>query len=398
MATPSRRDLAVRSDETALSEGVDRCLVFSLGREAETDESPQETLMRLLSVDSVVSTAPSFENTIQIAASHSDPNAPLRVIGLGSCGSVFEIPGTERAFKKGASQDSIRQDYRLTNRVHDAVLATRELLEVKFDKESLPRTPKAYRLIKASQESWWNDWRHRLPEEHQATGTVYEVDRILPVPAKIRKVLTMLYFDEKNAEAIAANPENKDCLIRVYLGAKETVHNQDTLRNFMMGLDGFDEEFQEKLATEMAIGLAIIHWKAKVNAMDTEFVLGTTATKEREGLAPFQHRANFQRREIHLWMLDFDKAEEIKFTKKDVDRLLVPAFLGNDPYFPRPDVDKDLWGTFSEVYLEASEIILQSLGEKGSVLKLPERFLDGVERQIAATADWDPECDIVFGE
>lgn len=34
----------------------------------------------------------------------------------------------------------------------------------------------------------------------------------------------------------------------------------------------------------------------------------------------------------------------------DVDKKLIPAFLGNDPDYPWPDVDEDLWREFSAVY------------------------------------------------
>lgn len=35
------------------------------------------------------------------------------------------------------------------------------------------------------------------------------------------------------------------------------------------------------LAAEMGIALAVVHWQAQVDAMDTEFVLGITAPYER---------------------------------------------------------------------------------------------------------------------
>lgn len=62
-------------------------------------------------------------------------------------------------------------------------------------------------------------------------------------------------------------------------------------------------------------------------------------------------------RSTHVWVLDFDKATTIDFTANDVDKKLVPAFLGNDPYYPRPDVDEELWEEFSRVYLRASQVI-----------------------------------------
>ena len=91
-------------------------------------------------------------------------------------------------------------------------------------------------------------------------------------------------------------------------------------------------------------------------------------------------------------------AARIDFTSDDVSQQLVPAFLGNDPYYPRPDVDGELWEVFSQAYLKASRLILEARGEKREVLRLPRMFLDKVVEMIEATEGWDPEEHIVFGE
>lgn len=112
----------------------------------------------------------------------------------------------------------------------------------------------------------------------------------------------------------------------------------DSLRNFPLRLNMI-EELQlnaSALAAEMAIGLAILHWQTQVDGMDTELVLGSASQ-----------------------MLDFDRATSIELTRDDEDTKLVPAFLGNDPYYPRPDEDRELWKEFAETYLEASCCILE---------------------------------------
>ena len=81
-----------------------------------------------------------------------------------------------------------------------------------------------------------------------------------------------------------------------------------------------------------------------------------------------------------------------------MDKKLVPAFLGNDPYFPRPDVDESLWEDFSKVYLEASQRILEKKQQGKLVMSLPKRFLDKVVEMIKQNENWDPEEQIVFGE
>ena len=95
-------------------------------------------------------------------------------------------------------------------------------------------------------------------------------------------------------------------------------------------------------------------------------------------------------------MLDFDKATSIKFTKEDVDKRLVPAFLGNDPYFPRPDVDEQLWEEVSSVYLKASRLILESKKAIASVVELPQRFLRMVLETVKEHENWNAEEQIIF--
>ncbi|MCJ1244058.1 hypothetical protein MMC30_001255 [Trapelia coarctata] len=213
-------------------------------------------------------------------------------------------------------------------------------------------------------------------------------------------------------EVAINDEENKDCLVRAYLGEMETVEQQagpyDSLRNFPLRLNMIEELGLEKdaLAAEIAIGLAIIHWQAQADGMDAEFVFGSTSKKPLEELkgytedtAPHEVRSTkFKRRPIHLWVLDFDKATSIELTNDEVDRKLVPTFLGNDPYFPRPDVDEKLWGEFSGIYLEASRLILESKKVESRVMGLPRQFLDKVVETVKEHEDWDPEEQIVFGD
>lgn len=134
-------------------------------------------------------------------------------------------------------------------------------------------------------------------------------------------------------------------------------------------------------------------------------MIGSSATWDVErprvydDVKPLPHnvKANsYKHRPLHLWMLDFDKATTIEFTEHNVDKKLVPAFLGNDPYYPRPQVDEELWDDFCDAYLEASEVILRGKGVQKAVLDLPRRFLDEVVRVSREHEDWNEEDNIVF--
>lgn len=221
-----------------------------------------------------------------------------------------------------------------------------------------------------------------------------------------------MYFADNEAiqEEARNDVENKNCFVRVYLGERESAAQEsgsyDTLCNFPLRLNMMEHLGLETsaLAAEMGIGLAIIHWQAQVDAMDTEFVLGSAATtfgdcKRFSEKTPPQRvrRTDFTMRSIHLWMLDFDKASSFNLISNDVDKKLVPAFLGNDPYYPRPDVDEELWEEFSKAYLTASTLILKGKKAKAPVMALPQRFLDQVVEMIKEHEDWNPEEHIVFG-
>ena len=218
------------------------------------------------------------------------------------------------------------------------------------------------------------------------------MDRIHPLPQSTREALIDLYSDDDNEirEAAKKNEDNKHCLVRVYLGEHETPRQKtaphDSLQNFPLHLNMIEDLKLDKtqLANEIAITLAVLHWQAKIDGMDSEFVLGSssvaTPSERRRAYQISQppgesrrrpcesHRLDFNTGATQLRVLDFDKASPIEFTVDDVDKKLVPAFLANDPYYPRPDVDEELSKGFCETYLKASHVILEdklkSEGEK----------------------------------
>ena len=101
------------------------------------------------------------------------------------------------------------------------------------------------------------------------------------------------------------------------------------------------------LANEMAVGLALCHWRAKVDCNDVEFVLGSAPTilnfavpaGQVPSLPPntttrpeaLYHR--FQKRAAHLWMLDYDKCHDMPMTDDGIAQA-VKAAEDNDPYLP----------------------------------------------------------------
>ena len=412
-----------RSDGTTLSEAMERALTFVEMSPANAEalvESPKEVLQRTFSTRSVISTTSSFATRMQAASTPRPLSAtvPYRVIGLGSCGSVFEIPGTEFALKKGPDAMAISNDFILTNRAHAAVDACKGILEQYFSPLTIPRTPACWDFYPPTSD-YWTQNLIRFPLGHNTRASMFRVDRILPLPQASREALIKLFFEDDEAaqEAARKDPENKDCLVRIYLGERESEDSQgdcyDDLRNFPLRLNMMEELGLDtnQLAKEMALGLAILHWSARLDAMDTEFVVGSAATWEKQRPTLVTNAAlpitqdirsvNFHRRSTHLWMLDYDKAHSIALTPEDVDRYLVPACRGNDPYFPDPLIDKELWSAFADTYCEASEIVLRASIKAGEdaeqAMKLPKMFVDGVVASAKRAAEWDAEQSVVFG-
>lgn len=373
------------------------------------EETPSQRLKRALST-SVVSTDATRMGRAALQSTR-EPQC-LRTIGLGSCGTVFEILGTELAYKKGTNEMGIWGDFCRTNKVHNAVRDVRELMHIAFPKSIIPKTPMCHSYHPISDNEFWSANLQLFPETHRTKQPLFMVDKIFPLPREFREDLIKLYFDQDEAVQKEArdDEENEHCLVRVYLGERYShshhSHEYDTLRNFPLRLDMMEELNLDifQLAIEMAIGLAILHWQACVDGMDTEFVIGSSATWDTERPRAYDdvkspphnvEAVDFKRRALHLWMLDFDKATTIEFTEHDVDKKLVPAFLGNDPYYPRLHVDEELWDDFCDVYLAASEVILRRKRVKKAVLDLPQRFLKEVERVSREHGGWNEEDNIV---
>lgn len=74
---------------------------------------------------------------------HQTEQATFRNIGRGTCGSVFEIPGTAYAIKKGANIAAISNDFSLTNIAYNAYCKSHPFLTQKFPAYQIPRTPVA---------------------------------------------------------------------------------------------------------------------------------------------------------------------------------------------------------------------------------------------------------------
>ncbi|MCJ1439521.1 hypothetical protein MMC27_008915 [Xylographa pallens] len=353
----------------------------------DSSDSPEEILSRLLSVRSIVSTASSNARRQQEAV-HNAELQVFRHIGVGTCATVFEHVGTGYVLKKQNSDAlSVEPDYETHAHIRDS-FAKHPFLEIKL--------PKLMDFIEESQSDWWDTNKDLFPAKHATPGNIIVSEHILPLPKAIRDALVDKYVPinlAKDKEHIKALPANKDCLARVYLGKRR---RQDrlrpppffSLRNFNLHIDQMEELGLDVPAFTniMADALAVLHWEAKTDAEDVEFVLGSRPVAIYNE-APSAHeiqkkdgkiigtikKQNFGRRSVHMWVLDFNRCQSISMDEKGLKQA-VRAFYMNDPYYPRPGSDnpKDeaVWEQFSTRYLSASKRIVGD-GET----KLPSMFV-----------------------
>lgn len=157
-------------------------------------------------------------------------------------------------------------DYTCHSQIYDEI--TIATIRAKLDLQ----VPKVFMYFTRDTQKWWDQNRNKWPSAPLREPTdLSESELILPLPKIIRESLIALYC-APHACAIALNdPRNRNCLIRVYLGvcrANCTFQTDFSLRNFEANLNIMDELQLKKghHAQAMAISLAEMHWRVKVDA------------------------------------------------------------------------------------------------------------------------------------
>ncbi|KAL8689393.1 MAG: hypothetical protein Q9218_004930 [Villophora microphyllina] len=364
--------------------------------ESVAEESPKDSLKRLLSMRSVVSTSSSLAERHQAAVGTI---TTFREIGTGSIGKVFEHPGTIWAYKLPMTDDTTKlwNNYIMNRRIE----ASFDHLGSLAGQVDIPR---AIWYAQANTSDFWNENLDRFAWSYQferKPRDILCVERIFPLPKPTRDRLVDLYCPPAGREAAKKYQANKDCLLRPLLGrqrqSSQSVLSIFSLRNFKLHIDqvrdiGLDAK---EIAVAMADALAVLHWHTKIDAMDIEFVLGSspqegqqvrreipldlllTATTPTSTFGYVtKHQPNFGKRVTSLWLLDFDACSDISMDQAGVDKAC-KAFVETDPYFPRPNnadrFAQQLWGDFSDQYLATAEKFIER-----QYHQLPARFLQGV--------------------
>ncbi|KAI1322899.1 hypothetical protein F5Y16DRAFT_403976 [Xylariaceae sp. FL0255] len=310
------------------------------------------------------------------------------IIGTGTCGTIF-AGGEDSplvAIKVGKYKGGLEQDWSLLKKTNQAFqLCSSTLFLGTPHHGRIPCLPAHFEYFTQA------EIVRLLPASYHRDNYAYSMERIQSFSVKARRTLLDMF------PSVQLKVEDThDCLIRPYLGEKLPADGAgpSNLQNVPLYLDqmivlGLDCRL---MAQEMAVGLAILHWEAKIDAIDVEFVLGASRTNLS---APWQSGNPHDIRNVSMWVLDFDKAATIELNESMVVKRLAGGMQGNDNYFPKPDLDQDVWAKFKESYLDASDHILrQSPDNKATILSLPQQVLDEYCQMHKARQfqvdEWDP--------
>lgn len=206
-------------------------------------QTAEQSLKRLLSIRSVVSTASSFAKRQQAAVGVT--SAVFREIGTGSIGKVFEHPESIRVYKLPLTDNNSKlwNNYVMNRRIEDS-----------FDQlgplAGQVEIPRAAWYAQASTAEFWDANIDRFPFTDvfpRQRRDVLCIERILPLPKPTRDRLVDLYCFEKGRESAKENAANRDCLVRPLLG-RIRQSSASRLKSFRFGTSNYTLTRLKRLA------------------------------------------------------------------------------------------------------------------------------------------------------
>lgn len=223
MASSSRRkenktDDSMMSTTPSLMQDVDDSTQHLLGALTEIDLnsiSPPVTtiLQRWLSINSVLSTVSSSAIRQQEAAEDRDRRV-FRSIGKGMCAEIFHQIGTERVLKRAFRPQNLQlwNDFEWHARILYKLKPAFENFELELS------IPGICSYINRENEAWWDKNRDKFPRELREPTDLLESQMIQPLPKVVRYALIEKFCPPQLQAPAKADPANRDCLMRVYLG------------------------------------------------------------------------------------------------------------------------------------------------------------------------------------
>ncbi|CAI7590601.1 unnamed protein product [Penicillium discolor] len=313
-------------------------------------------------------------------------------IGKGQCGTVYAIVETDTVAKLPNSPVKVPQllaDFKMHASVKEAMDDVENPMKLDI------HIPKLYSWETPKSKSFWINNSLHFPKTADTQNFAMISSRVFPLPLPVREAIVDVLCPpsiQKHKFEFLAKPENKNCLIRVYLGRRMTNKTNPNVKNFKLRNFPLHVNEMEDLQLDtcafahvMAQTLAILHWKAGVDGNDIEFILGSSPllsqmprsdeiTEEDEW--SLGDRLYFSRRSISMWLIDFNLCAKFEENSAGLKQI-VDAFTWNDPYYPSPELttakDNKLWSEFRKRYLEVSRILTTSA--------MPGRFISEIENR-----------------
>ncbi|KAF2259872.1 hypothetical protein CC78DRAFT_425526, partial [Lojkania enalia] len=261
----------------------------------------------------------------------------FKCIGRGACGRVWTLVGTSVVYKSEENNAgrSVQDEFRVHMQVQSRILDS-------LDKVSrMPiRITSCYGIIE-THDPWWKENQKRFPEyEITHPCRLIKTERIPPMPSEVRETLIEHYCPETLKSAVRANPQDQDCITRLYLGRRRKPSTRKltlmpfTLRNYLLHVDRMEEMRLDIMGYSLALAdaLAQLHWCAEIDANGVEFVLVLMADYPQCSATSFKSELLGPH---NIWLLDYESCKPLAMEEDGLDQA-VDAFYRNDPYYPRP--------------------------------------------------------------
>ncbi|KAL7894223.1 zinc finger domain-containing protein [Trichoderma sp. SZMC 28014] len=335
-------------------------------------------------------------NTNELSAAHE--SSQLERIGQGRCGTVWaarcpDCDGhSHLAMKRedGSTGRSISHEYKMHQKLLRAFALRCNLFDI----------PRSFGFLDSQDNPTWHGILPRLPEGYTGCNAIVS-EKIMPVPASTRRLLIRKFRPDVDEEKVMNSSTNEHCLIRPYLGRRRYREPETdaeprkrlrafSLRNFPLHLDQMEQLGLDpgEYAVTMADALAFMHWVARVDGNDVEFVLARPRSPPNT-CCPY-HQKSPQDAHPHntsiigphaMWILDFDLCRGLTLDESGVEQAC-NAFWGNDPWYPRPGrlaaADQKLWDIFEHRFLESSA---RALGmQSGQIRELPRLLVEKIKQ------------------
>src|SRR5690242_9292361 len=335
---------------------------------------PEYILNRMLSTKSAIPLGSALAELDQRSLEDASLRT-LRSVGKGQTGTVYALTGTTMVIKLPNSpeqSDDLYTDFKNHKKVFEAFRESPWAIRANI------HVPALKMWVSPKSKRFWNSSTTPFAQGIEVPGYGLVSECIFPLPEPVRTALVDT-FAPKEIQARKHDflriPKNKDCLIRLYLGRRNDDSPPMTadrfhLRNFPLHVNEMERlHLDTFMYTKlMAQALAMLHWRAGLDANDVEFVFGSSpqvheppTMQDLAGLnkdtAADMHFSDFHHRTVSIWLLDFNMCKSFTEDSNGL-KMLVDGFYWNDPYYPRPTStvakDKELWEMFAKHYLDVS--------------------------------------------